>query len=420
MIYDKAIDILRSIIKDEATLIEARFDNKYFTRNRKMGFKQAVCMMLDMQDASIKERLNLFRLMCGKLSSISRQAFSKLRAKFDHSPLKKMFHAIVDHMYNGNHSLKTFKGYALLAVDGTYIKLLTGSSLDERYNGKGHKDNISMGMSVIHDVLNNIVVDFTTADGNMNERKEFIQQLDTVIEKYPLQLANSIITADRGYPSSDIFKILHDKGLKFVIRCTNSFSNAITNCPLGFTTITDDTGVEIRILKFIGKNNQIITLATNLMDFSEDELKQIYKLRWLIETSFNTLKNKLFADRNLGRTYNSVMQDIWASMVVHNLVGIVQYEADALIESRAINAKKQQGFILSKNKKKELKHQYRTNTKYLISHLRSIYIFAGLLLDSWRYECDLSAIIETVIESKTEKIPECYSVNIVSKNFHAA
>lgn len=57
-------------------------------------------------------------------------------------------------------------------------------------------------------------------------------------------------------------------------------------------------------------------LVTNLdrKDFPKRDIKEIYRLRWGIETGFNYLKNAVFVEEFVSKTENGLAQDYFVSL----------------------------------------------------------------------------------------------------------
>jgi len=95
MISINLLDYIAKAVDDNGTLEAARLHEKAFTRNRSMPFTNALYCMLDMRTTTLQTRLNAFFRHNGGGNPISQQAFSKLRANFDHSPFEKIVRGLV-------------------------------------------------------------------------------------------------------------------------------------------------------------------------------------------------------------------------------------------------------------------------------------------------------------------------------------
>ena len=92
------LGLFGEIIHSPEILNQSRLREKAFTRNRSMPFADALCFMFDMRKTTIQTRLNMYFNKIGGVP-ISQQAFSKLRANYDHSPFETMVREMVKSEY---------------------------------------------------------------------------------------------------------------------------------------------------------------------------------------------------------------------------------------------------------------------------------------------------------------------------------
>ncbi|MDR2528022.1 MAG: hypothetical protein LBD04_03250, partial [Synergistaceae bacterium] len=115
---------IRDITLENSTLEAARLKSTFFTRNRKMSFPQILLFILKGINTSTQSALNrFFRIDPADGSSINQQALSKARSHFDHSPFEKMFRAVVEMRYCGEHAVRLRCGCRVPAVDGSAVAL---------------------------------------------------------------------------------------------------------------------------------------------------------------------------------------------------------------------------------------------------------------------------------------------------------
>lgn len=62
---------------------------------------------------------------------------------------------------------------------------------------------------------------------------------------------------------------------------------------------------QFRVINFHSKDNELISLCTNVMDLSADEIAYTYKTRWNIETFFRELKQNFTIKTIFGKSQNS-------------------------------------------------------------------------------------------------------------------
>lgn len=66
-------------------------------------------------------------------------------------------------------------------------------------------------------------------------------------------------------------------------------------------------------------------ILTNLNNYSNDELKEIYKKRWGIETSFYFLKEKFNFKCNNSKNINIIKQNLYSSQFMMILIAYIQF-----------------------------------------------------------------------------------------------
>jgi hypothetical protein len=372
-------------MRDPRTLEAARAYDCAFTRNRAMPFVKALSFLLDMRKTTLQTRLNLFFDQLKGGIPISQQAFSKLRANFDHSPFETMVRELVRAEYTGNYELPLWNNYHVFAVDGSYLQLPKEPALAKEFGVRGAKDRPNAGVSVLFDVLHGWAIDPIITHTDMNERTECEKHIDFLCGQLPHIAEKSVILLDRGYPSLDLLGKLQQSGLKFLVRCNSQFVSEINTAPIGDSTVRLKNGVTVRVIKFFLPSGEVETLATNLFDIPKDQLEELYWLRWGIETAYFKLKSELCVEKFSGKTPNSVRQDFWASIVLLNSVAVFQNEADAAVCKR--------------QKSKPSKHQNRARTSDLIITLRDRFIFASLCGHPILADKEMKDVIKTLARS---------------------
>ena len=380
------LEVLSKILHDEEILKSSRMQKNAFIRNRKMPFANALTFMLDMRKTTLQTRLNMYFEHNKKGEPMSQQAFSKLRANFDHTPFVAMHRAIVDEEYSGKHELPLWNGYHLFGVDGSYLQLPRTDELYREFGIHGQQGQCPCaGISVLFDVMHGWVLDTIVTRATMNERAECENHVHFLREKMPRIAKNSIILLDRGYPKEDLFKIIEAAGVKFLARCKSNYCIKTEAAPMGDSIVKLNGGLEVRAFKFTLPSGEVETLLTNLFELPHEELPKLYALRWGVETAYFRFKRELCVEKFSGKTPNSIRQDFWASMVLLNSVAVFQAEADDAVRER------QEG--------KNLKNQNRARTSDLIITLRDQFVFAVLCGRPMFADSEVKRIVKTMSRS---------------------
>ena len=84
---------------------------------------------------------------------------------------------------------------------------------------------------------------------------------------------------------------------------------------------------------YLRKTEYLITSLTNKEEFTIDDLKEIYHLRWSIETYFNLQKNVFELENLSGKTSETIKQDYFARVLSGNLSSLLIEEAQTSIEN---------------------------------------------------------------------------------------
>jgi Transposase DDE domain len=224
----------------------------------------------------------------------------------------------------------------------------------------------SIKLSCYFDILNKIITSVSTHPKQTTD-------LNACLQKQVHEIPKDVIAIyDRGY-GSHVVPFLHDKnGSKYVIRLKTGFSNtvkkfmqsndneAFINEPLsercykslekfGIRKSRADT-VSYRLVKVVLPTGETEILMTNLdKSFTINDLAELYRLRWGIETCFLCLKSHQMLGTFSGYSEQVILQDIWCNLLFYNMQSITNLEATLHLEKTSKKRQKNP----SKRKKKE-------------------------------------------------------------------
>ena len=79
--------------------------------------------------------------------------------------------------------------------------------------------------------------------------------------------------------------------------------------------------LNLRILTIELDNGKTETLLTNIFnkEFQIEDFKELYNLRWGIETNYNTMKNRLNIENYSGKKRITIEQDIYSKFLKYNV-----------------------------------------------------------------------------------------------------
>ena len=167
-------------------------------------------------------------------------------------------------------------------------------------------------------MISGYVIDAQIGSIGVNERdyaKKNLTYFSSICDE------KDIVIFDRGYPSRDMIAVLTGMGCKYLMRLPDSSFKGVKENPSNDFRITVSTKTDtysVRVVRVILKSGEVETLITNLSEdeFSADDFLDLYFLRWGIETTYDTLKNKLLLEKFAGRSHVAVLQEYYAIMFV--------------------------------------------------------------------------------------------------------
>lgn len=296
-------------------------DLSAFTRSRKLSAETVIRLLLGMDGGSLARELHKAGI------EATPSAFVQQRHKIAPSAFRDILNK-----FNANcHDDKTYRGYRIMAVDGTNVNLpynpTAGSFIKVAGNPKGGYN--AFHVNCLYDIQNSTYYDAVLG---ADEQGALIKML------YRNHFADkTLVICDRGYEGYNLMAHLYntpnvdflirvkqgraamreigklpmtelDKQLAFVLTTTQTnkdkFNNWIhlptgskkgkTNSPNTRITRWDFPSpymMSVRAVRFKLDTGEFETLITSLdRSFGIDELKELYRSRWDLETSYRYLK----------------------------------------------------------------------------------------------------------------------------------
>lgn len=352
------MSLLKSLLADPNFKTKHKLTTSAFTRARKLGFNCVIMLILQKGLKSLQNRLNeFFDKLCSDLVPATASAFTQARSNLSHSAFIALNkEGVVDPFY-ADGVYKKWLNYRLLAVDGSRLTLPLSKEIRDEFGSLTTTDNkgVVQGeynaalVSVLYDVLNGIAIDSTLSNCRSSEKTLAIDHLKHVNK-------GDILLFDRGYPSYEYLASIAQRSSDFVGRCSRgSFEKAqemfhddtITSL---VTTITPPLYLSKKKLKELGLPEKLTVrfvrvilstgepeiLVTSLLDesLSIDDFKELYYLRWGIETYYHILKSHLALENFSGLTLESVLQDFYAAVFMTSLEAIMVDEAQISLGSK--------------------------------------------------------------------------------------
>ena len=386
-------------LKDQADILSDSFldicrngNSKVLVRKRKMPVEDLIYSMINRKGLTLKLELRNYMKLSHPGTEISKPGYLKQRMKLNPDAFKYLYQSHNKNFYlDTDIEPYTYKGFLVLAVDGSDINIPTTPETLEKYGNaakRGGKPCAQIGLGCLYDVLNRFILDSSINQVKFDEMRVAQSQIakvkDTIGERY-----SYMVIMDRGYPSTPAFLNFIDAGVYFVARLKSSDYKAEQQ-----SLQSDDEDVSIELTKsrrrhYMGTESESLMmsrdcfelrfvtvsledgkaeiLATNLPRdiFPQKCFKEIYHMRWGIETAYEILKDRLKIENFTGTKPVLLEQDINSTIYVSNLA-----------EDIICDIEEQQ----SNHLKKDYKHIMQINRNLSIGLLKNDLIY--ILLES--------------------------------------
>lgn len=337
-----------------------------FIRDRKLGFDKIMTMMIKKSNKSLQNAINDTQLDLGEDVVITNSAYTQARAKLNYTAFEEFAYMARDMFYKDG-EYETYKGFRLCAIDGSVVTLPNSDDIKQEFNpmkvrcqieGFG-KDVSQARVSCLYDVLNNIVIDASITNknkGDDNDIEAYDERTLALNHLYQSTL-NDLVIMDRGYPSFELFAATYNNTNILCRIRSNSFTKAKSlfaphsekkdiileiNAPkyLKETLRANKipTKLKIRFIQVILDNGTVEVLATNVLDntiLQTSDFKELYSLRWGIETFYDLIKNRLSLENFTGLTALAVKQDFYATIFLTNYESMMTYDLNAELKEKS-------------------------------------------------------------------------------------
>ncbi len=369
---------------------------KGFSRQRKLSFIHIMYFILTRENKSISMNLaNLRKIFPHlKIPHTSKQAVSKARQKLSSNACLELCQIFSSIYYSQKKTLSLWHGFHIYAVDGSTIQIPISKENIGFWGSNPNQYAIEEPLasaSLLYDVLEGIIVDAHIEKYRLNERTAACKHIDFFTR---LNVTGShIFLFDRGYPSYELFQKLICSNLFFVMRLSKSFKKLIHEDNPDATIIyqpkSKKTPLSLRIVHVTLPDGTTEYLVTNVTDptFTPDTLKELYFLRWGIESRYRELKMSYKLESFSGYKPEIIKQDFYAAIFLSNLSAVIKNAADSKI-------KKQQ----------ENKHRYQANKNFIINQTK-INILPLLTIHTNRVIKLIDNLIEEAIRNRSEIRP---------------
>ena len=355
--------IAKAAIDNATAETAAQYTNgAAFSRKRKLPLDTILKFFIAAEGGSLAKELHRAGIKA------TPAAVSQRRAEIPPTAFREVFERF--NAATVHTDTEKFRGYRVLAVDGSAVNIPFNSDADSFLRVATHPKGgyNALHISPLFDVLNKTFVDLRVQP---ESRMDEIGALIDLLRKHDFQ-EKTLILADRGYESYNLLAHLLEKPhVAFAVR-VKQHHGALRevaklpmlnlDCDITFTLTTTQTNADkekrhiylqvpqkskagsktkptrwdfpspypmrLRIVRFMLPSGEFETIATNLpRDFTPEDIAALYHSRWEIETGFRNAKYSIGLTNLHGRCDAFCEQEVYAALTAFNFVSRVSRAA---------------------------------------------------------------------------------------------
>lgn len=341
-------------VQNDNLLDSFRKSGRDFTRNRKLPFERLVLLIAKLCKKTLSIELEKFFEELGDPDTCSVSAFTQQRIKLKSSFFYWWNKVLLSSYYHyaGMDDIKRWKGFRVVAADGSNVSLINTPALNSHFGGANNQSCsfVQAKTFYYYDVLNELVLLPRIMPYRYGEVPMAYDAIDQLEE-------DMLVIYDRNFCSYKMFA-LHlwaEKEIKFVIRGKDNHNmirefvaggkqSAVVYLSPGLAAIkgleesgfvvTKQTLLKVRLVR-VELEKIVEVLVTNLWEEAghpDSEFKALYFLRWGVETNISIQKNILQLEAFSGLTVESVEQDFYATVFMTNLHSVLIKDAQMSVD----------------------------------------------------------------------------------------
>lgn len=366
-----------------------------FTRESPWPFDRNVNFQIFRQRTTTRHDINTFYLnsIGHSYKRINRCNYSRRREYIEPYFYKEVNREYLEQIkYRENLSIfKTYEGFRLYAVDGLTLSFDNNKELRKDFKVKKNTLTYTQPseakFSALMDLLNGYIIDAELGNFRQSERDLFRTNLKN--SQDIIDFEKAIMTLDRGYISLELMAWLNELNLYFVQRLKSSTYktevNQIKTCdgPINIKLnssrlrsfkdpelkekYSKELYLKLRLVTVELDSGQKERLLTNIPPeiMTTDQIYHIYGDRWIIETNYNTLKNRHEIENYTSNTKENIKQDVYSTVINYNISINYYNVCNKLIENKMIK----RGKITGDDDEYEYKVDFANLIRNLKEHL---------------------------------------------------
>ena len=332
-----------------------RIGGESFSRKSTLTAETVIRLLIGAEGGSLDKILHTAGL------NVTASAVTQRRAQIP----PEMFRSVFENFNSSCTDGDLFRGYKLLAVDGTAVNLPRNPKAPSFVQNDGIPKGVNqLHVTPLYDILNRTFADVIIQP---EPKKDEIGALVTMLQRNDFE-EKTLIIADRGFESYNLIgHCLEKPNTDFLIRVKQSRSAmrevaklplCELDCDISFTITTTQTNedkkggyihlqvpkkskagsktrrgrwdfpspypMKLRVCRFLLDNGEFETVTTSLPpSFTLADIRELYHLRLGVETAFRDWKYTLGLVNLHGKSDAFAEQEIYASLTAFNFASRV-------------------------------------------------------------------------------------------------
>ena len=355
---EKVFGQIKDRLHSNAFLLRHRAKRNYFCRDRKLNFATVIITLINRLTKSLNVEISKFMLNFKQGELATKQAFSQARYKLKPEAFTELNETFVQAYYSeGTHRLYAQR-YLLLAVDGSNYEL---PWFDDIVEGFGCADNTQGGQAKamargvkVWDLLNEVSVAAVLGRYDESETAIFDSMWPGVARSVSgSQEGQVLFVGDAYFPGMARMVRLLEGGVDFIIRCKPTHCREVVEFMEGTSydavldiDLTSDRNrrtwlrkkglkdppdrIRLRAVRLEmedGTEGCVLCSVLSEDDLNEDEIRDIYSLRYGEEVSFYMEKFRAQCENFATKLAVGVRQEWHANILCLNMTQLLIEEA---------------------------------------------------------------------------------------------
>jgi len=331
-----------------------------FTRKRKLSFPRLILLIGKLCKKTLSVELDKFFEEFDLKITCTVSAFTQQRKK-----LLPLFYKawneilLLSYYHHYGEQVKRWKGYRLIAADGSNVSLVNTVALQQYFGGQANQQcsYVQAKTFYYYDILNALTIaaqiepyrtgELPIAYSNVNKLqsdmltiydRHFFNFKMMALHLWQKPKAKFLIRAKDS--SSVVKSFIQSKAGSAVVELAIT-SSALAELPKSGYAVDKNTTIKVRFVR-VELPDSIEVLATNLWKeegHAEQEFKALYFQRWSIETNIGVQKNIFQLESFSGLSVRSVLQDFHATVFSNNLHAVLIKDAQQSVDSSEVKRK---------------------------------------------------------------------------------